>query len=422
MSKNNLMSLFTTIPQLVWVAVIIILIMFIILILTKKLKHAPNILTTLGIGFTFLGISYGLLQFNIGNGDLSKSIDCLLDGLKFSFIPSTVGILFALLSKIFVVLKSHNIPLIKNNSSEKFSISLQEFSEIFKIESRLNADKITNKFDDHTSKVSLQLVDIRRDLKEFKDEVVSNNTSALIEALQHVLEDFNTKISDHLGDNFKALNTAVQNLVTWQDNYKITIENTMNDYIILINKNRELLAIMDSSLNNVEHLNQKIYATSEHIVGLTTNIIETHNKLGNTANGISNQIELLTHHCSNMAQNMNTHAENISKTTNTIFESTSESHKGLQTNIAMFGQESKTLLQEIREAFNQQIKSMNNNIHELEDSVKKQIENLDNALETEINKSLEGLGRGLTAISEKFVDDYTPLTDKLRSLINISVV
>jgi hypothetical protein len=42
---------------------------------------------------------------------------------------------------------------------------------------------------------------------------------------------------------------------------------------------------------------------------------------------------------------------------------------------------------------------------------------LDKALEEELTKSIQSLGRQLAALSEKFVQDYTPLTVQLQRLV-----
>ena len=47
------------------------------------------------------------------------------------------------------------------------------------------------------------------------------------------------------------------------------------------------------------------------------------------------------------------------------------------------------------------------------------IKNLDNELGKELNKSLESLGSHLTTLSKHFVDDYKPLTEQLRKLLQL---
>ena len=60
---------------------------------------------------------------------------------------------------------------------------------------------------------------------------------------------------------------------------------------------------------------------------------------------------------------------------------------------------------------------LNAHIRNISEKTKEQVVALDTALGNELTKSLESLGRQLTALSQKFVDDYTPLTDKLRLLV-----
>ena len=45
---------------------------------------------------------------------------------------------------------------------------------------------------------------------------------------------------------------------------------------------------------------------------------------------------------------------------------------------------------------------------------------LDESMEEELNKALKSFGMQLTALSEKFVSDYSPLTDKLQRLVKMA--
>ena len=49
-----------------------------------------------------------------------------------------------------------------------------------------------------------------------------------------------------------------------------------------------------------------------------------------------------------------------------------------------------------------------------------QLVNLDEELSKELTKSLGSLGSQLTSLSSKFVEDYTPLTEKLKDVVNIA--
>jgi len=61
-------------------------------------------------------------------------------------------------------------------------------------------------------------------------------------------------------------------------------------------------------------------------------------------------------------------------------------------------------------------------LRQASEDAKKQIVLLDKALEEELTKSIETLGRQLAALSQKFVQDYTPLTDRLQQLVRASRV
>jgi hypothetical protein len=64
----------------------------------KTVASAPTILTTTGIFFTFLGIAFGLADFDTTN--VQDSVPTLLNGLKTAFWASVFGVAEALSIKI----------------------------------------------------------------------------------------------------------------------------------------------------------------------------------------------------------------------------------------------------------------------------------------------------------------------------------
>jgi hypothetical protein len=56
--------------------------------------------------------------------------------------------------------------------------------------------------------------------ERFAENVVEANSKALIQALTEVIKDFNVKLNDQFGENFKNLNAAVEKLVVWQKQYE----------------------------------------------------------------------------------------------------------------------------------------------------------------------------------------------------------
>jgi len=62
----------------------------------QLVQYAPNLLTSLGILGTFVGIVIGLLGFD--TGDIDGSIGPLLAGLKTAFITSLAWLLYFILA------------------------------------------------------------------------------------------------------------------------------------------------------------------------------------------------------------------------------------------------------------------------------------------------------------------------------------
>ena len=65
-----------------------------------------------------------------------------------------------------------------------------------------------------------------REFEEFGKTLAENNSKAFIEALNETMKDFNQKLTEQFGENFKHLNIAVGRLLDWQINYLETIKNT----------------------------------------------------------------------------------------------------------------------------------------------------------------------------------------------------
>jgi hypothetical protein len=74
----------------------------------------------------------------------------------------------------------------------------------------------------------------------------------------------------------------------------------------------------------------------------------------------------------------------------------------------------RNLLLETTQSANTQL---NDHMRALADKTSEQIVKLDVALENELSKSISSLGRQLTALSKQFVEDYSPLTERLRAIV-----
>ena len=70
-------------------------------------------------------------------------------------------------------------------------------------------------------------------MQNFAELLSKSATTAVIEALKSVIQDFNNNLTEQFGDNFKQLNEAVYKLVIWQENYKGQMQDMGEKYCFL---------------------------------------------------------------------------------------------------------------------------------------------------------------------------------------------
>ena len=196
----------------------------------------PTTLTTIGILGTFYGIYIGLSEFN--PKEVGNSVSALLEGLKIAFGTSILGIMTGILSKV--------------------STTFLTYEET---EGGAGADEIItaikNGFREQTEA-----------LNTFADKMEKNSTEALIKSLQKVMDDFNAKINDQLGENFKKLNESVGKLVDWQENHEGQMDSMQQELRAAIAAVKEARQALDSSaqsLKSVEEATKAIPENVEHL-------------------------------------------------------------------------------------------------------------------------------------------------------------
>lgn len=88
-------------------------------------ESIPQIFPTIGILGTFIGIAYGLFNFDVNN--IEKSIPALLDGLKTAFIASIFGIVFSI---IFAKFTAHRIRANEKGKLSDETIALHKLIDL----------------------------------------------------------------------------------------------------------------------------------------------------------------------------------------------------------------------------------------------------------------------------------------------------
>lgn len=206
----------------------------------------PAILTTLGIFFCFAGIAWGLVHFD--PHDVRTSVPLLLQGIRTAFWSSVVGIFWALTLKIRVVLFG-DASVAASGAQEGSSVD--------------DLARLLAQVDRSVAVGNERLGGLSQALERYEQNIAEANSKALVSALTVVVRDFNTKLNEQFGDNFKQLNAAVARLVVWQDQYEKQLEAS----IAQESATRESMSEATSRFTDVVNMTSEFAAVARSLQG-----------------------------------------------------------------------------------------------------------------------------------------------------------
>ena len=234
-------------------------------------------------------------------------------------------------------------------------------------------------------------------------------SKALVEALRDVIKDFNARISEQFGENFKHLNEGVANLLVWQEQHRQHVE-------AMATRLDEILKIAQTTTETHKQVvdQSSIFARTAAELSALLSALETQKaqinsyaqSLGTLLNSAKDAVPQIESRITAIATDL---AEAVSKNQQTM-------SKTIEETAAKLGR----TLEDASKAASKAAEEHNKQIAQLVAKSKDQIDILDAALSDELKKSLEALGGQLAALSEKFVSDYIPLTDQLREVVRIA--
>lgn len=494
----------------------------------RSIDRGPTLLTTVGILATFVGIALGLLHFDAKQ--IESSLPALISGLKTAFWGSVVGVGGALTIKLREYAFGKDEIL---GSGERGEVTGEDLAKLL-----LGIQHSLVGSDDSTLITQLKLsrqdandrLDaLRRAQTEALEKMSQLGSKALIEALRDVIRDFNVRLTEQFGDNFKQLNEAVGKLLTWQNEYKLHVEKTsaqlasivdsmgsssqhyqnlvikaetftqtarnLSELLVGLETQRaglvgalesltRLIAAVSSDLPRIEakfgaiteqmsaavlrnqsDLNKALIESSQHLKSsIEASGAATQKTSEDLASAIKVMLSSTQASLADAARQLQgsvdesgkavakSHSEankllqeSVSETKRAILSSADELRKSVENcgkdlvkanaevtkHTASITEQTGKLVTEMSaqmrttiEAVSRDVAKVNGDLsRQMAESVAKskdQITLLDKALAEELQKSLESLGNQLAALSKKFVSDYTPLTDRLREILQIA--
>ncbi len=254
---------------------------------------------------------------------------------------------------------------------------------------------------------------LRKSLDDFAEKVSELGSKALIEALQKVISDFNNQLNEQFGENFKQLNLTVEKLVLWQKQYK----EELNQLQSVQKQGAEDLARSASIFKDLVSQAMAYTQSAESLSTLLKTFESQHAIMKASQEALNNVLI-------SMKEVEPSFSSKLVDLTNVFKTGTTSITEQIQKQVSELGTQLKTRNDEMADIIKRMVpeiqKQVNDQITQSQKQLSENFKLLDENLEKELQKSLTTLGQQLTSLSEKFVQDYSPLTERLREIVNIS--
>jgi len=391
----------------------------------KIIIFLPSAAVSLGILGTFIGIYLGLREFDVSN--INDSIPNLLEGLKTAFTTSIAGMITSIILKFLFECKAVSEDS-KEGVQQDDPVELLKMivSGIIKLEksSKEVEKSIVSclRSDEEYSLISQlklirqEIIDSRKDinnsLKEFSEKIAESSTDAIVKALEDVISQFNVLLNELVSESFKELSTAMIKLTEWQDKYKNHIDGTESTIQSLVLHMNQTVEILGKSSNKISSIEGSLVSIDGSVSNLTV-----------SAEDISQHVESLGHQNETLKQGIIS-IKNIGEEAKTVLPEITKQidslTKNLESTVLTVSEKMKSSSENINEFVEKSISEIEKATTMHTASIQDSIEEIDKGLEKELSKALNSLAGNLASLSAKFVEDYQPLTDRLREVVRLA--
>jgi len=219
----------------------------------------PSMFITLGLLGTFLGIAYGLINFDTNPDAIKESIKELLEGLKTAFYTSIFGIICSLIFKTIINIRLETGFIAHPDDVKEQDLYTSMNNNLIDIRqhSKSSLEALNDIRNNKLKNISDGTEGLAKKLDRFFEDMASQSAGAIQDALTQVIEDFNDTFKKFIGQlvekNFDKLTESIDQLVTWQQSYKSDITGVKEAYERLANNHKGFV-------NNTENWVSKLDA------------------------------------------------------------------------------------------------------------------------------------------------------------------
>lgn len=428
----------------------------------------PQSIASLGVLGTFLGICIGLYYFEAS--DIEASVPILLAGMQTAFVTSVLGMIWSMSMKYYQNQKEKEYyqqqSKIDNDATIGTLIAyLQNKDNLDKEKEQILSDYRTKMLDatqeinkslvgDKDSSVITQVQLIKskvsdgfeksldqskqqhdamiNEFRDFAKTMAENNSKALIEALNQTIHDFNEKIQEQFGENFKQLNIAVGKLLQWQEEYKNTIVEVTNNQKVIFEGIEEAKKSLEAMAGHGDSIQQSAKELGNILVTLDKYEIELQQgladlkEIGEQAKAMVPQVKVLSDETQNGIKETSEIAigrvkevheasdKELVATTKAIRERFDE----VYVEMVNSGRQVEATTKEALEAVKSSSASIENLSSKSVQTVNKQMEDISNALNQTVGEMLKVVSKyqdDMSNASSKAIETIKGASDKLQN-------
>lgn len=391
----------------------------------KVIALLPNVAVSLGILGTFVGIYLGLLEFDVEK--ISDSIPNLLEGLKTAFATSIAGLISSIILKFAfegkAVQEDSKSDVQQDDPVELLKAMVSGINNLEK-SSREIEKSIVSCFrsDEEYSLISQlklirqEIIDTRREVsdsfKNFAEKIAESSTDALVKALEKVIGDFNTLLNELVSESFKELSSAMIKLTEWQENYKNHVDETQDKINLLLNHMQQAVSILDDTSARITKIDDSLESIDSSLSGISVSAED----ISQHVESLKLQNEVLRESIVSIKQI----GEDAKSVVPVITEQINNLTNKLETTVLNVTEKFESNSTLVAEFVEKSTKDIQKAVDSHSEKIRISIEGIDKGLEEELSKALNSLAGSLASLSSKFVEDYKPLTDRLREIVRLS--
>lgn len=308
--------------------------------------------------------------------------------------------------------------------------------------------------DDSATENTMLVVDAVRDLSSSMVQKVSEaQIRELTRIMQGIVTDFNDRVSEQFGDNFRVFSDAVGELTGWQARYREELQKLHDDQLTVLDKimgtekalaavakatdgiaysAQTLQTITELTRDNQTELNRAL-AEQADFVESTEALMPTMRELDDYVKRLGKNIKTLEGKqtetveklCSSLDTSLKATLTRLERAATSYVDALEQTNKSLRasvdTTMRSLTAGTDTTLKALNDSTEKALKNTNK---QLADSVTKASASLTESaerasfdLDERIKSSIDSLGTALTELTERFALDYAPLVAQMNKLV-----